>query len=128
MENERYARGLERLGELRGENALEALAGVEDGGADLGRYVVEFAYGDVYSRPGLRMRDRQIATVAALTAMGTAPKQLAIHLEGALRAGLTEDEVFEVIIQMAVYGGFPNALNALKLARRVFAGLRDPEV
>jgi len=75
----------------------------------------------VMSRPGLDLRSRQIATVAALTAMGTATPQLRVHLNGALNVGCTPSEIIEVIMQMAVYAGFPAAINALNIAREVFS-------
>jgi 4-carboxymuconolactone decarboxylase len=81
---------------------------------------VEFAFGDIYSRPGLTLRDREIATVAALTAMGTATPQLKVHLHAALNVGITRDEIVEIIMQMAVYAGIPAALNGLFAAKEVF--------
>lgn len=71
-------------------------------------------------RPGLDLRSRQFATVAALTAMGTAMPQLRVHLHGALNVGCKASEFVEVILQMAVYLGFPSAMNALNVAREVF--------
>ena len=83
--------------------------------------VVDFAYGQQYSRPGLALRDRYLATIAALTAIGgqTAP-QLGINISGGLKAGLTQTEIAEVIWQMSLYGGFPAAINALNVALDIF--------
>lgn len=84
--------------------------------------LVEFAYGRLYARPGLDLKTRQLATVAALTALGgqTGP-QLKVNIEHTLRAGATPREILEVILQMAVYGGMPAAINGLNAAREVFA-------
>jgi len=92
--------------------------------------VVDFAYGQQYSRPGLAQRDRYIATIAALTALGgqTAP-QLKINIAGGLKSGLSETEIAETIWQMSLYGGFPAAINALNAACEVFAqGERGPKL
>ncbi|ABD06278.1 Carboxymuconolactone decarboxylase [Rhodopseudomonas palustris HaA2] len=88
---------------------------------DFARYVIEFPFGDIYSRPGLDLRAREIATIAALTAMGNATPQLKVHIEAGLNVGLSRAEIIEIIMQMAVYAGFPAALNGLFAARDVFA-------
>ncbi|MEP4978437.1 carboxymuconolactone decarboxylase family protein [Ascidiaceihabitans sp.] len=83
--------------------------------------VVDFAYGQQYSRPGLPLRDRYIATIAALTALGAQTRpQLKINISGGLKAGLTQTEIAETIWQMAMYGGMPAAINALNAALEVF--------
>lgn len=97
---------------------VASLAGIAP---DFARYLIEFPFGDIYSRPGLDLRSREIAVVAALTAMGNAAPQLKVHLQGALNVGVTRAEIVEVIMQMAVYAGFPAALNALAAAKEVFA-------
>jgi 4-carboxymuconolactone decarboxylase len=121
QETQRYANGWARLGEVdrqAAEAVLESLAGIAP---DLGRYIVEFGYGDIYCRPGLDLRSREIATVAALTAMGNAAPQLKVHINAALNVGVSEAEIVEIIIQMVAYAGFPAALNAMALAKEVFA-------
>ncbi len=118
---DRYRRGLRRLAEVDGAVGQQVVDGLAGIAPDLGRYVIEFGFGDVYSRPGLDLRARELATVAALTAMGTARPQLEIHLHGALNVGCTREEVVEVIIQMALYAGFPAALNGMAAAKAVFA-------
>ncbi len=87
----------------------------------IGRSVVDFAYGQQYSRPGLNLKSRYIAATAALTALGgqTAP-QLKVNIKGALKAGLTKEEIGEVIWQMALYGGLPSSINALNTTLGVF--------
>jgi 4-carboxymuconolactone decarboxylase len=87
----------------------------------IGMSVVDFAYGQQYSRPGLDLRSRYIATIAALTALGdqTSP-QLKVNLQGALKAGLSKEEIGEVIWQMSLYGGLPASINALNTALEVF--------
>ena len=84
--------------------------------------IVDFAYGRQYARPGLPLRDRYIATIAALTALGgqTAP-QLKVNIAGGRKAGLSQREIGEVIWQMSLYGGFPAAVNGLNAALEVFA-------
>jgi 4-carboxymuconolactone decarboxylase len=81
---------------------------------------VEFPFGDIYSRPGLDLKSREIAVVAALTALGNAAPQLKVHVHGALNVGASRTEIIETIMQMAVYAGFPAALNGLAVAREVF--------
>jgi len=117
----RYEDGWQRLKEVddvAGERVIEALADISP---DLGRYVVEFAFGDVYRRPGLSLQQRELAVVAALTAMGNATPQLKVHIAAALNVGLSRVEITETILQMAVYAGFPAALNGMFAAKEVFA-------
>jgi 4-carboxymuconolactone decarboxylase len=117
----RYDRGLARLHEIDGDAGVKVIEAMRDIAPDFARYLIEFPFGDIYSRPGLDLRSREIAVVAALTALGNAAPQLRVHIEGALNVGVTRDEVVEVIMQMAVYAGFPAALNGLFVAKEVFA-------
>jgi len=103
----RFERGRERLREVHGERSLATIESL----GDLGRLIVEVAYGDVYSRPTLTLRERQIASVAALVATGRS-SQLPVHLRSALNAGLTPEELQEVLIQTATIAGFPPVMNA----------------
>lgn len=119
--NERYARGWEKLREIDGEVGEKVVASLADIAPDFARYLIEFPFGDIYSRPGLDLKSRKIAVVAALTAMGNAQPQLKVHIHGALNVGCSRDEVVETIMQMAVYAGFPAALNGLAAAKEVFA-------
>ncbi|ACQ96932.1 4-carboxymuconolactone decarboxylase family protein [Burkholderia pseudomallei] len=86
--------------------------------------LVEFGFGDIYSRPQLDLKSREIATIASLATLGHAQPQLKVHIEAALNVGCTRDEIVEVFMQMALYAGFPAALNALFAAHDVF-GQRD---
>jgi 4-carboxymuconolactone decarboxylase len=120
MDN-RYERGLKKLAEIdgaQGERVVESLADIAP---DFAKYLIEFPFGDIYSRPGLDLRSREIAVVAALTAMGNATPQLKVHIRAALNVGCSKVEVVETIMQMAVYAGFPAALNGLFAAKEVFA-------
>lgn len=121
MTTSRYDRGLAKLEEIDGEAGTNVINSLRDIAPDFARYLIEFPFGDIYSRPGLDLRSREIAVVAALTALGNAAPQLKVHIEGALNVGVTRDEVVEVIMQMAVYAGFPAALNGLFAAKEVFA-------
>jgi 4-carboxymuconolactone decarboxylase len=121
MSNDRYERGLKKLAEIDGEAGQRVIESLKDIAPDLGRYVIEFAFGEVMGRPGLDLKSREIATVAALTALGNAVPQLKVHINAALNVGCTRQEIVEVIIQMAVYAGFPAALNGMFAAKEVFA-------
>jgi len=117
---DRYQRGWEKLREIDGAAGERVVASLQDIAPDFARYLIEFPFGDIYSRPGLDLKSREIAVVAALTALGNAAPQLKVHVNGALNVGCTRQEVVEVIMQMAVYAGFPAALNSLFAAKEVF--------
>ncbi|MBU1305075.1 MAG: carboxymuconolactone decarboxylase family protein [Alphaproteobacteria bacterium] len=121
ISNDRYTRGQKALAEIDGEAGQAVIDSLADIAPDLARYVIEFAFGDVYSRPGLDLRAREIATIAALTAMGNARPQLKVHINAGINVGLSQQEVVETIMQMAVYAGFPAALNGISAAKEVFA-------
>lgn len=120
----RFERGSRALAEIDGAAGERVVAALADIAPDFARYLIEFPFGDIYSRPGLDYRAREIATIAALTALGNARAQLKVHIEAGLNVGLTAKEITEVIMQMAVYAGFPAALNGLFAAKEVF-GVRD---
>jgi 4-carboxymuconolactone decarboxylase len=122
---DRYQRGWEKLKEVDGEAGKRVIDSLKDIAPDFARLVIEFPFGDIYSRPGLDLKSREIAVVAALTALGNAVPQLKVHIHGALNVGCTRQEVVEVIMQMAVYAGFPSALNGLFAAKEVFKERED---
>lgn len=118
---DRYERGLAKLKEIDGQAGEHVLESLEDIAPDFARYLIEFPFGDIYSRPSLDLKSREIAVVAALTALGNAAPQLKVHIRGALNVGVSRTEIVETIMQMAVYAGFPAALNGLFAAKEVFA-------
>src|SRR5579863_3167866 len=117
---DRYARGWNKLKEIDGEAGWRVVDALAPIAPDFARLLIEFPFGDIYSRPQLDLKSREIATIAALAALGNAQPQLKVHIEGALNVGCSREEIIEVFIQMAVYAGFPAALNALFAAREVF--------
>ncbi len=117
---DRYAIGLNKLNEIDGRDGEAVVEGLKQISPDFARYLIEFPFGDIYARPGLDLRQREIATIAALTALGFAGPQLEVHVAAGLNVGLTEQEIIEIIIQMAVYAGFPAAINGLNAAKAVF--------
>ena len=120
MSVDRYKRGWEKLKEIDGEAGERVIESLKDISPDLGRYTIEFSFGDIYCRPGLDLKSREIAVVAALTALGNAIPQLKVHINGALNVGCSREEITECILQMAVYAGFPAALNGMFAAKEVF--------
>jgi 4-carboxymuconolactone decarboxylase len=123
MSTERYERGWRKLQEIDGEAGERVIESLKDIAPDFAHYLIEFPFGDIYSRPGLDLKSREIATVAALTALGNAAPQLKVHIQAALNVGCSRREVVETIMQMAVYAGFPAALNGLFAAKEVFQDL-----
>ncbi len=117
----RYERGIAKLREIDGEGGERVVESLADIAPDFARYLIEFPFGDIYSRPALDLKSREIAVVAALTALGNAAPQLKVHIQGALNVGVTRTEIVETIMQMSVYAGFPAALNGLAAAREVFS-------
>jgi 4-carboxymuconolactone decarboxylase len=117
---DRHARGLRALEDITGASGNDVVDSLRDIAPDFADWIVDFSYGDVLTRPGLDRRSRQLATIAALTALGNAAPQLKVHVAGALNVGCKPQEIVEVIMQMAVFAGFPAAVNGLNCAREVF--------
>ena len=116
MEETRYRRGLEAVRKLDEGNAARLEEALKEIAPDLYRYIIEFAFGDILSRPGLPVATREIVTLSALSAMGTAQPQLRVHINAALNVGVPRAQIVELFMQIAVYAGIPAALNARYLA------------
>lgn len=121
MKSERYEKGLEMLRRIDSSAGEAVVEGLKDIAPDFATYLLEFPFGDIYSRPGLDLKSREIAVVAALTALGNATPQLKVHIGAALNVGCSREEIVEILMMMAVYAGFPAALNGIAAAREVFA-------
>ncbi|MEP5684848.1 carboxymuconolactone decarboxylase family protein [Nisaea sp.] len=117
---DRYAVGLERLAAIDGRDGQAVVESLKAISPDFARYLIEFPFGDIYARPGLDLRQREIATIASLTALGNARPQLEVHIAAGLNVGLSQQEIIEVVMQMAIYAGFPAAINGLIAAKAVF--------
>ena len=112
--SDRYRRGLDVAEQLAADKLAHFVkSGVADVAPDFARMVIEFAFGDLYSRDALDLRSRELIAIAVLAASGTAGPQLRVHVESAASAGITKSEVVEALMQIALYEGFPAALNAL---------------
>jgi len=113
--------GMEVRREVLGDAHVDrAEAGKDAFTADFQDFITRYAWGDVWARPGLDRRSRSVATLAALVALG-ADNEIPLHVRGALRNGLSEDEIKEVILHSAVYAGVPRANSAFAIAQKVLA-------
>lgn len=117
----RFLRGAQVLAAVDGEGGQRVIDALDDIAPDLAHHVVAYGFGDVYARPGLTPPQRQLVTLGMLTALGGCEPQLEVHINAALNVGLTAAEVVEALTHSAVYCGFPKALNAVFVAKRVFA-------
>ncbi|QNE16902.1 carboxymuconolactone decarboxylase family protein [Kribbella qitaiheensis] len=119
--SDRFERGLEVLTRIDGEAGRKVVDSLADISPELGHQVVAWAFGDIYDRPGLAPRDRQLVTLGMLTALGGCEPQLDVHINAALNVGLTCEEIVEALLHSAVYCGMPKALNATFVAKKVFS-------
>lgn len=117
--NEKYERGWEKLMQIDGEGGRQVIESLQDIAPDLGKYVVEFAFGDIYSREGLDLKQRQLVTIASLTTLGGCEKQLQVHIRAGLNVGLSSNEIVEVMMHCIPYTGFPRVLNAIFTVKEV---------
>ena len=120
---DRYEKGMKVLEEINKNNIENLFEDLEDIAPDLGRFVVEFPYSEIYTRKTVDLKTRELCTIAALTSLGYAQNELSDHIHAALKVGNTPEEIIEIIIQMSAYAGFPAAINAAKTAKKVFKEL-----
>lgn len=122
---DRYEKGMKKLEELvlpegdKPTGHMDIGEGFKDIAPDLQKYVVEFAFGDIYARPGIDNKQKVIATISSLVAQGL--PQIEMHVKTGLAVGLKPEEIVGCIIHLIPYCGFPKVLSALKVAQKVFA-------
>jgi 4-carboxymuconolactone decarboxylase len=113
---ERQERGARWFDEVYGEGKAQGLVAMQTGLAqDLARFGVEFNFGDIYSRPGLTLAQRELLSLASLVTIGGLEPQLRGHTRGAVHVGCTPTEILETVIHVVQYAGFPKALNAIRV-------------
>jgi 4-carboxymuconolactone decarboxylase len=119
---DRFRWGMQVLNQIGAEaNSAEFIESLAEVSPEFGHQVVAWAYGDIYARPGLVLRDRALVTLGVLTALGGCEPQLQTHIDFALNAGLSPQQITEALLRAAVYCGIPRALNATLVAKKVFA-------
>ncbi|WBB63505.1 carboxymuconolactone decarboxylase family protein [Streptomyces sp. WMMC500] len=118
---QRFEHGMEVLTRVDGEGGQRVVDSLADISPELGHQVVAWGFGEIYDRPGLAPRDRQLVTLGMLTALGGCEPQLTVHVNAALNVGLSPREIVEALLHSAVYCGMPRALNATLTAKQVFA-------
>lgn len=116
----RYRRGLEVMNSVDGGSAPAVMENLADIAPALAHHIVAFGFGDIYSRPGLDPKQRQLVTLGILTALGGCEPQLEVHIRTSLNVGLSPTEIIETFTHAAGYAGFPRALNAITTAKKIF--------
>lgn len=122
--SDRYERGEKLLRRIDGDKVADNLiAAYDDLAPDFTRYLIEFAFGEIYAREG-DLKHRELIAISSLATMGGCDAQLETHVHGAFNAGLTEPEIVEAVMTLIPYIGFPKALNAMAVLKRVVAKRR----
>lgn len=121
MENTRFTQGMEQLKAIDGKEGENVIKSLEDIAPDLGKFIVEFAFGDIYTREGLTTEEREMITLSSLLTAGGCEPQLEVHINGALNVGISPEKVIETFLQCIPYTGFPKVLNAVFVAKKVFS-------
>ncbi len=116
----RFENGMEQLQRIDGAGGEAVIQSLQDISPDLGRFIIEFAFGDIYTRKELSFQEREIITITSLLTAGGCEPQLEVHINGALNVGVTPQKIVETFLQCIPYTGFPKVLNAIFVARKVF--------
>lgn len=119
MEKTRYERGLEQLQNIDGKGGEEVIQSLQGIAEDLGTYIIEFAFGDIYTRENLTIEERELITIASLLTQGGCEAQLKVHMEAAVHVGIPQEKIIEVCMQCIPYTGFPRVLNAVFIAKDI---------
>ncbi|MBP2659822.1 MAG: carboxymuconolactone decarboxylase [Firmicutes bacterium] len=120
MDNTRFIKGIQNLKSVDGKGGDSVIQSLDNISPDLGKYIIEFAFGDIYSRPGLSLQEREIITIVSLLTAGGCEPQLEVHINGALNTGIEPVKIVETFLQCIPYTGFPKVLNAIFTAKKVF--------
>lgn len=120
MKTERFTNGWKKLMEIDGKGGENVITSLQDISPDLGNMIIEFAFGDIYTRDQLTLQEREMITITSLLTTGGCEAQLHVHINGALNVGISKERIIETFLQCIPYVGFPKVLNAVSVARKVF--------
>lgn len=120
MKKTRFETGMENLKKIDGVEGEAVIQSLENIALDLGRYIIEFAFGDIYARDGFSLQEREMITLASLLTDGGCEAQLEVHIDGALHVGLSKEKIVEIFLQCISYTGFSKVLNAISAAKKPF--------
>lgn len=123
----RYARGLETLLTMSQEKMELVTDRLAEVAPDFARLVVEFAFGDLFSRPALDMHARELVAIAVLTARGDSIAPLRAHISSALKIGVSREQIVEAMMQVSIYSGIPVVINALTACHDLLTKATDPD-
>nr|WP_195971041.1 carboxymuconolactone decarboxylase family protein [Clostridium thermobutyricum] len=121
MMKTRFQTGMENLNLIDGTIGGNVITSLEDIAPDIGKYIVEFAFGDIYSREILSLQEREIITLTSLLTSGGCENQLKVHINASLNVGISKEKIIETFIHCIPYVGFPKVLNAVFVAKEIFA-------
>ncbi len=121
MEQTRFETGMEQLKKIDGIGGENVIKSLEDIAPDVGRFIIEFAFGEIYPRENLSLPEREMITITSLLTLGGCKSQLEVHINGALNVGISPQKIVETFIQCIPYVGFPRVLNAITVAKSVFS-------
>ncbi|KTD08528.1 carboxymuconolactone decarboxylase family protein [Legionella jamestowniensis] len=121
MKSDRFERGSKIINSLIEGGEQGVLKGLGKTAPDLANYVLEFIFGDLYSRPGLDLKTKQMLTITILATLGNAKPQLGYHINAALNIGISRQEIVDIMTHVAGYAGFPAALNGIATAKEIFS-------
>lgn len=120
MEKTRFIKGSEQLKKIDGAGGEAVIKSLEDISPDLGKFIVEFAFGDIYTRPLLNLQERELITITSLLTAGGCEPQLEVHINASLHVGISPQKIIETFLQCIPYTGFPRVLNAVFTAKKIF--------
>lgn len=120
MENTKFMQGMEQLKAIDGKGGENVIRSLEDIAPDLGKFIIEFAFGDIYTRQGLTTAERELITLSSLLTAGGCEPQLEVHINSALNVEITPERIIETFLQCIPYTGFPKVLNAVFVAKKMF--------
>lgn len=126
MEQTRFETGMEQLKKIDGIGGENVIKSLEDIAPDVGRFIIEFAFGEIYPREKLSLPEREMITISSLLTLGGCEPQLEVHINGALNVGISTQKIIETFIQCIPYVGFPRVLNAITVAKKVFTERKIP--
>lgn len=120
MEKTRFETGIENLKKIDGIGGEAVIQSLSSISPDLGKYIIEFAFGEIYDREGLSLSEREMITIASLLTAGGCEPQLEVHINSSLNVGIPPEKITETFLQCIPYTGFPKVLNAIQVAKKVF--------